>query len=199
MITAAPVKAVIECGRDENLQQGAAHQLLMTTHCHACLRKICSATSSSAAAHGARTLTSSRCCNIKLTKKRALLAIKSARSPSIYCSSSYEINSNYKTSLAKSASRDRSPRASVLCHAHWTLSLRGISYTQLNRLELMAYLQPIKYSSTLSVVHVAIPAPKKSASSVHTGQPIVMAHAKSGQSSASRMAMRCKACCCTPA
>jgi hypothetical protein len=39
-ITTQIVQAVIECGRDENLQQGAAHQLAMTTHYRACLRKI---------------------------------------------------------------------------------------------------------------------------------------------------------------
>ena len=40
MITTQSVQAVIECGRDENLQQGAAHQVVMTTTCRACLRKI---------------------------------------------------------------------------------------------------------------------------------------------------------------
>jgi hypothetical protein len=57
--------AVIECGRDENLQQGAAHQLVITTNCRACLRKILQRDLPFAAAHGARTLTSSRCQNIK--------------------------------------------------------------------------------------------------------------------------------------
>jgi len=41
---------------------------------------------------------------------------------------------------------------------------------------------PTKYNATRSVVHVATPVPKKSASSVHTGQPIAMAHARTGQS-----------------
>jgi hypothetical protein len=49
--------------------------------------------------------------------------------------------------------------------------------------------QPAKYSSTRSEVQVATPVPKKSASSVHTGQPIVMAQAKTGQSFASRIAI----------
>lgn len=57
---------------------------------------------------------------------------------------------------------------------------------------------PAKYSSTRSVVQVAIPVPKKSASSVHTGQAIVMAQASTGQSSASRMAIRCSAAACNP-
>ena len=54
--------------------------------------------------------------------------------------------------------------------------------------------QPVKYSSTRSEVQVATPVPKKSASSVHTGQPIVMAQAKTGQSSASRIAILWSAC-----
>ena len=44
-----------------------------------------------------------------------------------------------------------------------------------------------------------VPVPKKSASSVHTGQPRVMAHASTGQAPASRTAIRCSAACCMPA
>ena len=55
-----------------------------------------------------------------------------------------------------------------------------------------------KYNSTRSVVQVATPAPKKSASSVQTGQPIAIAQASTGQSSASRTAIRWSACCCRP-
>jgi hypothetical protein len=33
-------QAVMECGCDENLEKGAAHQLLMTTQVDACFRKI---------------------------------------------------------------------------------------------------------------------------------------------------------------
>ena len=50
--------------------------------------------------------------------------------------------------------------------------------------------QLTKYKATRSVVQVATPVPKKSASSVHTGQPIVMAQGRAGQLSASRMAIR---------
>jgi hypothetical protein len=33
-------QAVMECGCDENLEKGAAHQLLMTTQARVCFRKI---------------------------------------------------------------------------------------------------------------------------------------------------------------
>lgn len=55
-----------------------------------------------------------------------------------------------------------------------------------------------KYRAIRSDVQVATPVPKKSASSVQTGQPSVIAQANTGQSSASRMAIRCNACCCMP-
>lgn len=56
-----------------------------------------------------------------------------------------------------------------------------------------------KYRAIRSDVQVATPVPKKSASSVQTGQPNVMAQANTGQSSASRWAIRRNACCCMPA
>jgi hypothetical protein len=46
-----------------------------------------------------------------------------------------------------------------------------------------------RYSATRSLVHVATTVPKKSASCVHIGQPSIIAQAKTGQSSASRMAI----------
>jgi TDG/mug DNA glycosylase family protein len=58
--------------------------------------------------------------------------------------------------------------------------------------------QDSKYSATRSVVHVATPAPKKSLSSVQTGQSRAIAQASTGQSSASRAAMRRNALARTP-
>lgn len=52
------------------------------------------------------------------------------------------------------------------------------------------YFPDAKYKAIRSDVHVATPVPKKSASSVQTGQSNVIAHANTGQSSASRTAIR---------
>ena len=52
-----------------------------------------------------------------------------------------------------------------------------------------------RYSLTRLVVQVATPVPKKSASSVHTGQPSSSAQAKAGPSSGSRSPIRASAAC----
>ena len=86
----------------------------------------------------------------------------------------------YPASLLSGLNARRSPQREYWCGFR--------AFEGCRRFELRFY--NTKYKAIRSVVQVATPVPKKSASSVHTGQPSVMAHASTGQSSASRTVIR---------
>jgi len=67
-------------------------------------------------------------------------------------------------------------RAPTALAKRWTVRMDGVPLPlSMRATTLWVRDQPAKYSATRSKVQVATPAPKKSASSVHTGQPIAMA------------------------
>jgi hypothetical protein len=74
-------QAVMECGCDENLEKGAAHQLLMTTQVDVCFRKILQRNFLHRRSSRSTSSNSSKLKAVKKHQKRRVLASKSASSP----------------------------------------------------------------------------------------------------------------------